>query len=230
MISKNNVTVNSPLATPQFRLLWLVLALNVAAGIGVLESVPPMLQNLFSRKVTVLAAGGFVGLLSLFNMGGRFVWGPPPASSGRSHQRRPRQAQAPLSIALAWLVVFTPLRGASVSSPCAPRISPNKRESSRIRAPITILNSCCDPPCSDPLPRVPFRDGGPPALQGPPLHKIDSREISPTSSHTPVNTLSPNDLASLSFHLQALAPQEGSPRFVRDTRPRTILVTIGFIH
>jgi MFS family permease len=74
MISNHNVTVNSAMGTPQFWLLWLVLALNVTAGIGILESAAPMLQNLFSGKVTVLAAGGFVGLLSLFNMGGRFIW------------------------------------------------------------------------------------------------------------------------------------------------------------
>ena len=74
MISTHNVTVNSAMATPQFWLLWLVLALNVTAGIGILESAAPMLQNLFSGKVTALAAGGFVGVLSLFNMGGRFVW------------------------------------------------------------------------------------------------------------------------------------------------------------
>ena len=74
MISRHNVTVNSAMATPQFWLLWLVLALNVTAGIGILESAAPMIQNLFPGKVTVLAAGGFVGLLSLFNMGGRFIW------------------------------------------------------------------------------------------------------------------------------------------------------------
>jgi MFS family permease len=74
MITTRHVTVNSAMATPQFWLLWLVLALNVTAGIGILESAAPMLQNLFTGKVTALAAGGFVGILSLFNMGGRFVW------------------------------------------------------------------------------------------------------------------------------------------------------------
>jgi len=74
LITTHNVTVNSAMATPQFWLLWLVLALNVTAGIGILESAAPMLQNLFTGKVTAVAAGGFVGLLSLFNMGGRFVW------------------------------------------------------------------------------------------------------------------------------------------------------------
>lgn len=74
LISTHNVTVNSAMATPQFWLLWIVLCLNVTAGIGILESAAPMLQNLFTGKVTAVAAGGFVGLLSLFNMGGRFIW------------------------------------------------------------------------------------------------------------------------------------------------------------
>ena len=74
MISTHNVDVNTAMKTPQFWLLWIILCLNVTAGIGILESAAPMLQNLFTGKVTVLAAGGFVGVLSLFNMGGRFIW------------------------------------------------------------------------------------------------------------------------------------------------------------
>ena len=74
MISIHNVTVNSAMATPQFWLLWIVLCLNVTAGIGILESAAPMVQNLFPGKVTAIAAGGFVGVLSLFNMAGRFFW------------------------------------------------------------------------------------------------------------------------------------------------------------
>jgi len=74
MISTHNVTVNTAMKTPQFYLLWLVLALNVTAGIGILESASPMIQNLFPGRVTAAAAGGFVGLLSLFNMVGRFFW------------------------------------------------------------------------------------------------------------------------------------------------------------
>jgi MFS family permease len=89
MISIHNVTVNSAMATPQFWLLWLVLALNVTAGIGILESASPMLQTLFAGKTTmtpaqlVLAAGGFVGVLSLFNMVGRFVWASSSDAIGR---------------------------------------------------------------------------------------------------------------------------------------------------
>jgi MFS family permease len=74
MISSHNVDVNTAMRTPQFYFLWLVLALNVTAGIGILEQASPMIQDLFHGQVTAVAAAGFVGVLSLFNMGGRFVW------------------------------------------------------------------------------------------------------------------------------------------------------------
>ncbi|WP_199726395.1 OFA family MFS transporter [Acidipila sp. EB88] len=74
LISTHNVSANSAMKTPQFWLLWVMLCLNTTAGIGILESASPMIQNLFLGKVTAAAAGGFVGVLSLFNMGGRFIW------------------------------------------------------------------------------------------------------------------------------------------------------------
>jgi MFS family permease len=74
LISTHNVTVNSAMGTPQFWLLLVLLTMNVTAGIGILESASPMIQNLFPGRVNVAAAGGFVGLLSLFNMVGRFFW------------------------------------------------------------------------------------------------------------------------------------------------------------
>jgi MFS family permease len=55
-------------------MLWLVLCLNVTAGIGILEQASPMIQEMFKGRVTAAAAAGFVGLLSLFNMLGRFGW------------------------------------------------------------------------------------------------------------------------------------------------------------
>lgn len=78
MISTANVSANSAIRTPQFRLLWVVLFCNVTAGIGILEQAGPMIQDFFrsgeTALVTAAAAAGFVGLLSLFNMAGRFVW------------------------------------------------------------------------------------------------------------------------------------------------------------
>jgi MFS family permease len=74
MITSRNVEVNSAFGTPQFWLLWIVLCTNVTAGIGIIEQASPMIQELFKGSIGPIAAGGFVGLLSLFNMGGRFFW------------------------------------------------------------------------------------------------------------------------------------------------------------
>jgi MFS family permease len=74
MITTRNVEVNAAFATPQFWLLWVVLCTNVTAGIGIIEQASPMIQELFKGRIGPIAAGGFVGLLSLFNMGGRFFW------------------------------------------------------------------------------------------------------------------------------------------------------------
>ncbi len=74
LISKHNVSVSEAWKTPQFMLLWVILFCNVTAGIGILEQASPMIQDFFRGKITPLAAVGFVGLLSIFNMGGRFFW------------------------------------------------------------------------------------------------------------------------------------------------------------
>ncbi|GAA5532230.1 L-lactate MFS transporter [Deinococcus aluminii] len=79
MITNANVTVDTAMRTPQFWLLFAVLFLNVTAGIGILGQASVMIQEMFPggpnhAAVTAAAAAGFVGLLSLFNMGGRFLW------------------------------------------------------------------------------------------------------------------------------------------------------------
>jgi MFS family permease len=70
-----NVAVGTAWRTPQFWLLWVVLCMNVTAGIGVLDQASPMIQEMFARRVSPAAAASFVGLISLFNMGGRLFWG-----------------------------------------------------------------------------------------------------------------------------------------------------------
>ncbi len=74
LMTTRNVDVDTALKTPQFYLLWWVLCLNVTAGIGVLGQASAMSQEMFPGKVSVEAAAGFVGLMSLFNMAGRFFW------------------------------------------------------------------------------------------------------------------------------------------------------------
>jgi MFS family permease len=83
LVTSANVAVDVAWRTPQFWLLWGVLCMNVTAGIGVLSQASPMIQEIFSGKVTPLAAASFVGLLSLFNMGGRFVWATTSDYIGR---------------------------------------------------------------------------------------------------------------------------------------------------
>ncbi len=74
LVTGAQVHVNTASTTPQFWLLWGILCMNVTAGIGVLGQASPMIQEVFTGRVTPVAAASFVGLLSLFNMGGRFFW------------------------------------------------------------------------------------------------------------------------------------------------------------
>jgi len=72
LVTTANVAVDTAWRTPQFWLLWVVLCTNVSAGIGILGQASPMIQDMFG--VTPAAAAGYVGLLSLCNLGGRFFW------------------------------------------------------------------------------------------------------------------------------------------------------------
>ncbi len=83
LITTHNVEVNTAFRTPQFWLLWIVLCTNVTAGIGILEQASPMIQEFFKGSIGPVAAGGFVGLLSLFNMAGRFFWASTSDFIGR---------------------------------------------------------------------------------------------------------------------------------------------------
>ncbi|MBJ9977068.1 OFA family MFS transporter [Pseudomonas sp. S75] len=91
MVTDRHVHVSVAWKTPQFALVWLVLCLNVSAGIGILGMASPLLQEVFGGKLLgndlsfselnaaqlaqiAAIAAGFTGLLSLFNIGGRFFW------------------------------------------------------------------------------------------------------------------------------------------------------------
>jgi MFS family permease len=91
MITTRHVHVKRVWGIPQFWLVWLVLFLNVSAGIGILAMASPILQEVFggrllgvnlsyneldaAQKGQIAAiAAGFTGLISLFNIGGRFAW------------------------------------------------------------------------------------------------------------------------------------------------------------
>jgi MFS family permease len=85
LITTHNVFVYEALKTPQFWLIWWVLCLNVTAGIGVLGQASAMSQEMFKGQVTAIAASGFVGLFSLFNMMGRFIWSSTSDYIGRKN-------------------------------------------------------------------------------------------------------------------------------------------------
>lgn len=83
LMAKFDVTPGRAITTKQFWCLWIVLCLNVTAGIGVLGQASAMIQEVFKGSITAGAAAGFVGLLSLFNMGGRFFWASLSDKIGR---------------------------------------------------------------------------------------------------------------------------------------------------
>ncbi|MGI4832227.1 MAG: OFA family MFS transporter [Janthinobacterium lividum] len=92
LITTGNVSADNAIKTPQFWLLWVVLLCNVTAGIGVLETASPLIQAVISgtekgkgmTEAALIAAGaGFVGLLSLFNLLGRFFWSSASDKLGR---------------------------------------------------------------------------------------------------------------------------------------------------
>ncbi len=85
LVTTKNVYVYDALKTPQFWLIWWVLCLNVTAGIGVIGQASAMSQEMFPGRVTAMAAAGFIGLTSLFNMAGRFIWASVSDYIGRKN-------------------------------------------------------------------------------------------------------------------------------------------------
>ena len=100
MITQRHVHVKKVWGIPQFWLVWLVLCMNVSAGIGVIGMASPMLQEVFGGNLIGVAkkfgeldkvqlatiagvAAGFTALLSLFNIGGRFFWASLSDKLGR---------------------------------------------------------------------------------------------------------------------------------------------------
>ncbi|MFC9529316.1 OFA family MFS transporter [Streptomyces sp. NPDC056975] len=85
------VSARSAVRTPQFWCLWLVLCMNVTAGIGILEKAAPMITDFFKDSgtpVSISAAAGFVALLSAANMAGRIGWSSASDLVGRKNVYR----------------------------------------------------------------------------------------------------------------------------------------------
>ena len=101
MITQHHVHLDRAWRTPQFWLIWLVLCLNVTAGIAVISMASPMLQDVFGARLLgidsiatltpaqkaaiVAAAAGLVGLISLFNSLGRIFWASLSDKLGRKN-------------------------------------------------------------------------------------------------------------------------------------------------
>jgi len=103
MITQRHVHVKKVWGIPQFWLVWMVLTMNVSAGIGVIGMASPMLQEVFGGGLIGLAGegakfsaltpdqlkliagvgAGFAALLGLFNIGGRFFWASISDKLGR---------------------------------------------------------------------------------------------------------------------------------------------------
>ncbi|MGH3323919.1 MAG: L-lactate MFS transporter [Streptomyces sp.] len=91
LVTTAQVSARNAVRTPQFWCLWVVLTMNVTAGIGILEKAAPMIGDFFadtSAPVTASAAAGFVALLSLANMTGRFLWSATSDVIGRKNMYR----------------------------------------------------------------------------------------------------------------------------------------------
>ena len=87
LISGNDVDIDQALKTPQFYQLWIVLCLNVTAGIGVLGVARTMITEIFGTTlpgiVDTTFAATYVVMISAFNMVGRFIWASASDYIGR---------------------------------------------------------------------------------------------------------------------------------------------------
>jgi MFS family permease len=101
MITTRHVHLGQVVKTPQFWCIWVVLCMNVTAGIAVISMASPMLQDVFGanllsgggagmsaaaqKAAIVAAAAGLVGLISLFNSVGRIFWASLSDKLGRKN-------------------------------------------------------------------------------------------------------------------------------------------------
>ncbi|NGM46083.1 OFA family MFS transporter [Rhodobacter sp. SGA-6-6] len=103
MITEHHVHLRDAHKTRQFWLIWIVLCMNVSAGIGILGAASPLLQEIFAGRLIGLPelsfaelnadqklqiagiAAGFTSLLSLFNIAGRFFWASISDRLGRKN-------------------------------------------------------------------------------------------------------------------------------------------------
>ena len=87
LITMHDVDIDEALKTRQFYQLWIMLCLNVTAGIGVLGVARTMITEIFGTTlphiVNAAFAGTYVVMISVFNMIGRFLWASSSDYIGR---------------------------------------------------------------------------------------------------------------------------------------------------
>ena len=87
MISQKDVHIDQALKTPQFYQVWVVLCLNVTAGIGIISVAKTMMTEIFSNAlpdiVDVAFAATYVLMIGMFNMLGRVMWASASDKLGR---------------------------------------------------------------------------------------------------------------------------------------------------
>src|SRR6266498_2308162 len=70
--SDKDYTLGAALKTWQWYALWAILFLNASAGISIISQAAPMAQEI--THVSAVAAAGLVGVISIANGAGRFLW------------------------------------------------------------------------------------------------------------------------------------------------------------
>lgn len=124
MVTTRNVDIDEAMLTPQFYQLWIVLCMNVSAGIGVLGVASTMMSEIFGTTLPNIVDGAFaatyVSMISVFNMLGRFIWASSSDYIGRKNTywiffalgivlycSVPFAAQqVSVSPAISWLILF----------------------------------------------------------------------------------------------------------------------------
>jgi MFS family permease len=71
-VTFGDLPVGAAIRTPQFWLLWVMLFVNITAGISILAQGSPMMQDLFGR--TPAQAAAFLGVIAVCNALGRLGW------------------------------------------------------------------------------------------------------------------------------------------------------------
>jgi OFA family oxalate/formate antiporter-like MFS transporter len=77
------LTSREALGTPRFWLLWVMMFINISAGIKIISVASPLAQD--QVGMTAVAAAAMVGLMGLFNGGGRIGWASLSDYVGRAN-------------------------------------------------------------------------------------------------------------------------------------------------